>query len=59
MIRDLYIAEATFFAEVRCMFCSCLLGHKPGFAAPGLVTHGIGDCCRNWAMDSGWLEKQL
>lgn len=40
-----------YLAEVRCMFCSCLLGLKPGFTAPGLVSHGIGDCCQEWARE--------
>lgn len=44
---------AEYMAEVRCMFCDCLLGMKPGFLAPGLVSHGIGECCQDWMWE--WI----
>lgn len=45
MIKDSYEAE------VRCMFCDCLLGKKGGFTLPDITTHGIGECCKDFAMN--------
>lgn len=39
----------TYLAQMRCMFCDCLLGYKAGFLDPGLTTHGLGDCCKEFA----------
>ena len=36
------------------MFCGCLTGHKDGFSEPDIVTHGIGECCWDWAL--GWMK---
>jgi len=33
------------------MFCNCLLGTKPGFMTPGQITHGIGECCMDFAVN--------
>jgi len=41
-------------AEVRCMFCLSLQGYKDGFHEPGLSTHGIGECCREFAEE--WMK---
>lgn len=41
----------TYPAEMRCMFCGCLLGMKEGFLEPDLVSHGLGECCAEWARD--------
>lgn len=40
----------TYQAEIRCMFCDCLLGHKDGFDCPSMVSHGIGECCAEFAI---------
>ena len=45
----------TYIAEVRCLFCKCLLGHKTGFHKPNEVTHTIGECCQEFAIK--WMSK--
>jgi len=51
--------QPEYLAEVRCMFCGCLWGYKPGFIEPGMETHMIGDCCKDWARENGWIERRV
>lgn len=43
--------NSSYTAEIRCMFCDCLLGHSEGFTEPGLISHGIGECCKEFARE--------
>lgn len=44
-------------AEIRCMFCNCRLGHKHGFTEPNQTSHGIGECCTDFAIE-WWTIKR-
>ena len=49
--------ELDHVAEIRCMYCLCLLGHKPGFRSPGAVSHGIGECCLE--LSARWMSGEF
>jgi hypothetical protein len=48
--------QKTYPAEIRCIFCDCLLGEKEGFHKPDQVTSSVGECCQEFAME--WMKRR-